>query len=444
MPFRKLRKNLKKLFLKARRAVSPNGNANLPQVAETERASNASQVPSLETLPAELRRHILLRVAIDSLKALVQASPIYFHQYRLDRKHILCQSLELTLVRKQLQISSIPTTQYWVNFYLTLPSLQIAQHGRCHVYGQIPLLDVQPLMQCFVTRASSNLTETKGFQIGETSSGTGYISRIRRIEESLSRTNDTQLMGAFYRFQFCCNVYGFESLDSVALNIRIATPARILKYFLYHFQRYDVSCLSYFSEKKCRQIDHNITRDLRKRSPGFDRRPWRNDGNTHKDNSDGSLTTPICRGLELLHFVYSKIKDNDELITVTKYCMIGFSAAFPAVIAATSMTSYDGIVCVKSGKRYQEGPGPIGLLHTGWNRHPSVCSPNGSSVLQSLAWMVAWVEVTATSLESASPILSDNGGHGRRLTRVHEFRGGDDEAIGGTSGPGKYHWYLEV
>ncbi|KAF3030208.1 hypothetical protein E8E15_011478 [Penicillium rubens] len=98
MPFRKLRKSLKRLFsFKARRVVPPNGNDNLPQVTETERASKVSQVPSLETLPAELRRHILLIVEIDSLKALVQASPIYFHQYQLDRKTILCGSLEATL-----------------------------------------------------------------------------------------------------------------------------------------------------------------------------------------------------------------------------------------------------------------------------------------------------------------------------------------------------------
>jgi hypothetical protein len=48
--------------------------------------------------------------------------------------------------------------------------------------------------------------------------------------------------------------------------------------------------------------------------------------------------------------------------------------------------------------------------------------------------MVVWVEVRATSLGSASPTFSANGGHVRRLSREHGFLGGDDEAIGGTPG----------
>jgi hypothetical protein len=47
------------------------------------------------------------------------------------------------------------------------------------------------------------------------------------------------------------------------------------------------------------------------------------------DSSDRLLATPIFRGLELLHFVYSKIKDNDQLIMVTEYSMIRCFCGFP-------------------------------------------------------------------------------------------------------------------
>jgi hypothetical protein len=364
MPFRKLRKSLKRLFsFKARRVVPPNGNDNLPQVTETERASKVSQVPSLETLPAELRRHILLIVEIDSLKALVQASPIYFHQYQLDRKTILCGSLEATLGNAladayAVQMSSSSKlappnnpeeAEDILQYYHTilaqtslnpLHKLLSMEEARSMVKFHCSI--VQPLMQCFVKRTSSNLTKTKGVEIGETFSKTGCISLIPRIEECLSRTNDTQLMWAFYRFQYCCNVYCLESYDSVSLNSRIATPARILNYFLYQLRPCSASCLLYFYDE-CRQI---FAHDLCKRSPGIDHQPRRRDDNTHsewvsfdsenwrhcglknttfssesKDNSDGLLTTPILRGLELLHLVNSRIKNDEDLIMV-KFCMI--------------------------------------------------------------------------------------------------------------------------
>ncbi|OQE20723.1 hypothetical protein PENFLA_c016G00121 [Penicillium flavigenum] len=329
MPFRKLRKNLKELFLKARRAVPSNGNDNLPQVTETERASKASQVPSLETLPAELRCHILL----------------------MKRKRILCRSLEATLGNA---LADAYVVQMFSSSKLAPPHNPKAAADFLHSYNTIlgqlllnPLYKllsieeatsmvkfhfsiVQPLMRFFVTRASSILTETKGFQIGEISSRTEdeeSLSRpeempsMREIEESLSRTTDTALICAFYRFQFCCNVYGFESLDSVSLNSRIATPRRVLKYFLVLLSASsEVSCLSYFSGKKLREIDHKITRNLRKRSARFDRRHGKFDGNTH-NNSDRLLATPTFRGLELLHFVCSKIKDNDEPMV---RCFCGF------------------------------------------------------------------------------------------------------------------------
>ncbi|KAJ5264420.1 hypothetical protein N7505_008341, partial [Penicillium chrysogenum] len=331
MPFRKLRKSLKRLFsFKARRVVPPNGNDNLPQVTETERASKASQVPSLETLPAELRRHILLRVEIDSLKALVQASPIYFHQYQLDRKKILCGSLEVTLGNAladayavQMSSSSKLTppnnpeeTEDFLQSYHTilaqtslnpLHKLLSMEEARSMVKFHCSI--VQPLMRCFVTRASSNLTETEGSEIGEALRRTQYLSLIHEIEESLRRTNDTQLMWAFYRFQFCCYVYGLES------------PARILKYFLYQLRPYIESCLLYFY-RGCWQIVNAI---MDKRSPGIDHQPRRNDDTNTQSEwiSFDSEIGDIARGLELLHYVHSRIRiKNNEDLMVVKFCMI--------------------------------------------------------------------------------------------------------------------------
>ncbi|OQE96559.1 hypothetical protein PENNAL_c0001G01872 [Penicillium nalgiovense] len=203
MPFRKLKKDLKRLFSpKMRRVIPPNGNDNLPQVAVTERASKASQVPSMETLPAELRHHIPLRVEFDSLKALVQASLIYFHQYRLDRKRILCQSLEATLgnavadayVVQMFSSSKLAPPRNFLDSYHTILA-QTELNSLCKLLSMEETMSmvrfhcsiVQPLMRCFVTKASSNLTEAKGFQIGETSSRTEYtwIDRSDEVSNKL-------------------------------------------------------------------------------------------------------------------------------------------------------------------------------------------------------------------------------------------------------------------
>jgi len=52
---------------------------------------------TLETLPPEIRRHVLFTLDLDSLSGLVHASPVFHQQYLLDRHPILCQSLQSTL-----------------------------------------------------------------------------------------------------------------------------------------------------------------------------------------------------------------------------------------------------------------------------------------------------------------------------------------------------------
>ncbi|KAJ5868362.1 hypothetical protein N7534_002915 [Penicillium rubens] len=243
MPFRKLRKSLKRLFsFKARRVVPPNGNDNLPQVTETERASKVSQVPSLETLPAELRRHILLIVEIDSLKALVQASPIYFHQYQLDRKTILCGSLEATLGNAladayAVQMSSSSKlappnnpeeAEDILQYYHTilaqtslnpLHKLLSMEEARSMVKFHCSI--VQPLMQCFVKRTSSNLTKTKGVEIGETfnnSDGLLTTPILRGLEllhlvNSRIKNDEDLIMVKFCMIQRFCGIPGRNNLD---------------------------------------------------------------------------------------------------------------------------------------------------------------------------------------------------------------------------------------
>jgi hypothetical protein len=51
----------------------------------------------LETMPPEIRRHLLSTLELAGLKALVHASPTLHEQYLLERRFLPCSSLEVTL-----------------------------------------------------------------------------------------------------------------------------------------------------------------------------------------------------------------------------------------------------------------------------------------------------------------------------------------------------------
>lgn len=51
----------------------------------------------IENLPPEVRRHLLSSLDINTLRAIIRASPVYYQQYRLDQRHILGDCLENTL-----------------------------------------------------------------------------------------------------------------------------------------------------------------------------------------------------------------------------------------------------------------------------------------------------------------------------------------------------------
>ncbi|KGO78401.1 hypothetical protein PITC_068640 [Penicillium italicum] len=295
-------------------------------------ASKASQVPSsLENLPSEIRRHILSMVDIDSLKTLVQASPVYFHQYRRDRKLLLCQSLESTLgsvtadayaVHKSssMEFSTKCTTEEvddFLPFYHTIrsqawssPLYKVLSMEEVTSMVKFHRLTVQPLMQFFVTQALSNLIkETKGSQ----------------IEETLSSTEETRLMRAFYRYQLCCNIYGPGM--GVEMHHETWNPIfdRISKDFLCIFcpwEAEEISCISFFSKTKHTQFLENVNRGVDEEKPQFDF-----DLN-HTDNHNGVIKTPISRCLEMLHFICFKIKDRGHLVTRTQDSTIWFLGNF--------------------------------------------------------------------------------------------------------------------
>lgn len=65
--------------------------------SETPEMLHQDQICRLESLPAELRRHILSLLDLTDLKSLQQASPTFHQQYLQDQSYVLRKSLERTL-----------------------------------------------------------------------------------------------------------------------------------------------------------------------------------------------------------------------------------------------------------------------------------------------------------------------------------------------------------
>ncbi|KAK4243616.1 hypothetical protein C7999DRAFT_18063 [Corynascus novoguineensis] len=255
----------------------------------------------LEMLPPEIRRQLLSILALAELGALVHASPVFHQQYRLDRRHLLCSSLETTLRSTTIDACAVCRTGS-VEFCKTRTrdtvnrSLRAYQDGRSAAQYSIFTEDlteeeavgiatflsciIKPLLRSYTTWALGNLADA---------------SKLSQDREPLSRTEERRLIRALYRFQLCCNLFGrgthreewaswqprsgFKSLE-------------ILKIFICMFEPWEVeeiACVYTFAEEKYDQI----FRDIR----------W-----------DGT----ISRGLELLHYVHFKIRDHSHLVATTQ------------------------------------------------------------------------------------------------------------------------------
>lgn len=87
----------------ARGVAEPADNLAYPPELIAAPATDAGELEArvcdsgLESLPAEVRRHILSVMDLARLKALTRASPTYHQQYRLDRRYLLTAALQVAL-----------------------------------------------------------------------------------------------------------------------------------------------------------------------------------------------------------------------------------------------------------------------------------------------------------------------------------------------------------
>ncbi|RDL30361.1 uncharacterized protein BP5553_10239 [Venustampulla echinocandica] len=252
---------------------------------------------TLENLPPEIRRQLLSVLGLEELSALVHASSTFHQQYLLDRKSLLCKCLATTLRSATVDACAVyrsslasfldartgeTVTQFLKSYQNRRSSTQysILNEGLTEdeVVGMIAFHSsiIKALARHYTDWALINLaTETKDSQ----------------SHGLLSRTEETRLLRALYRFQLCCNLFG-TGRHGILLE-----PGKV----------------------KYNQIFDDIRWDVHEENPKFDgQRPPTPDGAFDLDNSwarSSLLKGTISRGLELLYTVFFTVRDHAHLVS---------------------------------------------------------------------------------------------------------------------------------
>lgn len=238
---------------------------------------------TLEKLPAELRIRILSSVPdLQTLRAAIHASPIYFAQYRLNRKSILAQALQSELgdelfldvyaafKSRSSKIGPRRVPNSNVTDFLTMYRGWRTQGGERPTPGMFSLDDlrwmtwfhtqtVQPLTAQFVTWAlnSSSAGPTRAASIF---SDTGH--------GDISSTEKTRLLRAFYRYETFCHLFGGSQYQSSRL--RGSDMSRLFFSELNPWEVEEICCVYKFVEERYEQIIVEVRWDFDPENPKFD------------------------------------------------------------------------------------------------------------------------------------------------------------------------------
>lgn len=224
--------------------------------------------PSLESLPAELRLRVLSNMPdLQSLGLLIQASPVYFAQYRLDRETLLSCFLEPGIEGEVLidaiaafnsQPSKIgPLTQPNSNVtdFLDLYGWWRYTHSPIAMLKSISLADLRwitrnhtstvcplgsRLANMTLRRLISCATHVESWERGGSEESPSSIPAIVPLDD-MSRTERTRIFRALYRFQIFCNLFGGKQYQSF-------TTEEIPQIFFCQFDAWEVEEMNCFSE----------------------------------------------------------------------------------------------------------------------------------------------------------------------------------------------------
>lgn len=229
------------------------GEVEGPRSNTVESAQSHEPKNTLESLPSDIRRHLLSCLDLHELSTIVHASPVYHAQYREDRRFLLSSSFQRTLGSVTIDAFAVhdyevPATDagtyisaflktYEANTqHLHLP-LDL-KHSLDNIISLVqfylgivtPLLDqfVSSTLEDFERRCSFGTSQHLGDEVAAASS----TSRSAQYW-SLTSSEMMRVTRAIYRFQLLCqitnrdgfnDVTGSHSRDTAQALFRILEP----------------------------------------------------------------------------------------------------------------------------------------------------------------------------------------------------------------------------
>lgn len=212
----------------------------------------------LETLPPEIRRHILAILTLDRLNCLVRASPVFHQQYLASRRYVLNSCLSNTLdsvlvdalfvhqtgsttfadtrggktvsrVLDDYENSRSKPSQALVEELSEVDAAKIAN---------LHLNVISPVARQFISWA----TDYPGDEL--------HISAFQQ-PLSLSRAEETRFLRSLYRFQLCCHLLGSGPYPDLVTESTGNTTDIVMRFFFLYepWEVEEMRCIGLFADE---------------------------------------------------------------------------------------------------------------------------------------------------------------------------------------------------
>ena len=165
----------------------------------------------LDSLPAEIRRHLLFILDLAQLKTLVFASPTFHEQYLLDRQSILCRSLETTLPSTVVDAKAVYEFSLVSTLKKDIPAFLLSYAENVKQRYSSPanrlILDEAIGMASFYFRSVKPIVEYYArWALDNLSRSLGQICHSHDVEVALTTMETVRLARAVYRFELLCQL----------------------------------------------------------------------------------------------------------------------------------------------------------------------------------------------------------------------------------------------
>ncbi|KJZ75413.1 hypothetical protein HIM_05109 [Hirsutella minnesotensis 3608] len=332
----------------------------------------------LERLPPEVRRQLLANLRLPDLRTLVRASPVFHQQYLMDRRFVLCKSLDTTLQRVAIDaFAAYQSSQAAFHASRTNQSVsdfldqyhERRSQGRCSIYDEHPtetqVVDMVTFYFSFVKANIENYLCWTSANLAKC-----HESGPPLHSDALSASEEARIFRAFYRFELCCNVFGIGNHARIFLSPFTPQSLDIVNLFLCHFEPWqveEINCVYRYARETHDRIFNDIAWDVDENNPKFDgQRPPTPTGAFDLGNSwnrDRFLSAIISRGLKFLYTVTFKIKNHDHLVKIMQenidYPVGDFLGSFEALGETVQEDRQLHIPSVREEKQQRRDPLPF-------------------------------------------------------------------------------------